>query len=163
MHLGGKDDKRQITACFAGTMTGDFLEQWGHNARLHRWNYLTIRRERSWSLHWITQHYCCLTIFKLSVWKRYSGTLILIMYSYVILIPPNCTDRLQPLDISVNKPAKDFLRQEFQDWYSKKICHQFQGLESKEPVDLRFTIMKPLGAQWMISLHKYLKSKPQII
>ena len=23
--LGGKDDKRQITACFAGTMTGDFL------------------------------------------------------------------------------------------------------------------------------------------
>ena len=23
--LRGRDDKRQITACFAGTMTGDFL------------------------------------------------------------------------------------------------------------------------------------------
>ena len=79
---------------------------------------------------------------------------------YVILIPPNCTDSLQPLDISVNKPAKDFLRRKFQDWYSKKISRQFQGLESKEPVDLRLAIMKP---QWMISLHTYLKSNPQII
>ena len=64
---------------------------------------------------------------------------------YVILIPPNCTDRLQPLHISVNKLVKDFLQREFQDWHSKKICRQFQGLESKEPVDLRLAIMKPLG------------------
>ena len=27
---------------------------------------------------------------------------------YVILLPPSCTDRLQPMDLSVNKPAKDF-------------------------------------------------------
>jgi len=25
VYLAGKDDKRQITACFAGTMEGDFL------------------------------------------------------------------------------------------------------------------------------------------
>ena len=30
-------------------------------------------------------------------------------------------------------------------------------------VDLRLAIMKPLKAQWMISLHTYLKSNPQII
>ena len=24
--------------------------------------------------------------------------------------PPNCTDKLQPLDISTNKPAEDFLK-----------------------------------------------------
>ena len=29
---------------------------------------------------------------------------------YVVLIPPNCTDRLQPMDLSMNKPAKDFLQ-----------------------------------------------------
>lgn len=26
----------------------------------------------------------------------------------VVLLPANCTDRLQPLDLSINKPAKDF-------------------------------------------------------
>jgi len=31
----------------------------------------------------------------------------------MILIPANCTDRLQPLDISVNKAAKEFLRKQF--------------------------------------------------
>ena len=27
-----------------------------------------------------------------------------------IFVLPNCTDQLQPLDLSINKPAKDFLR-----------------------------------------------------
>ena len=36
----------------------------------------------------------------------------------VVLIPPNCTDHLQPLDISVNKAVKDHLRGQFQSWYA---------------------------------------------
>ena len=47
----------------------------------------------------------------------------------VLLIPPNCTDRLQPLDISVNKAAKEFLRGKFQKWYAQEVCSQFQGGE----------------------------------
>ena len=31
-----------------------------------------------------------------------------------VLVPASCTDRLQPLDISVNKSAKSFLKSEFQ-------------------------------------------------
>ena len=32
-------------------------------------------------------------------------------------MPANTTDQLQPLDISVNKPAKEFLKRKFEQWY----------------------------------------------
>ena len=78
---------------------------------------------------------------------------------YVVLLPPNCTDRLQPMDLSVNKPAKDFLRKEFNTWYSKQVCSQFQGKTEKSPVDIRASVVKPLGAEWMKALFDYFKGK----
>lgn len=45
---------------------------------------------------------------------------------HLCLLPPNTTDRLQPLDISVNKPAKDFLKQKFDQWYSENFFEQLQ-------------------------------------
>ena len=42
----------------------------------------------------------------------------------VCLLPANTTDRLQPLNISVNKPAKHFLREKFQDWYANQVLQQ---------------------------------------
>ena len=79
---------------------------------------------------------------------------------YVILIPPNCTDGLQPMDLSVNKPAKDFLQNKFQTWYSKQVCSQFQG---KSPIDTRTSVVKPFGAEWMIALFSYFQGRPEII
>ena len=36
---------------------------------------------------------------------------------HICLLPANTTDLLQPMDISVNKLAKDFLKQQFNQWY----------------------------------------------
>ena len=81
----------------------------------------------------------------------------------VVMVPPNCTDRLQPLDVSVNKPAKNFLCQKFHLWYAQNVCTQLEGKIPKEPVDLRLSVLKPLGARWMVELYDFLKSKPDII
>ena len=91
-----------------------------------------------------------------------------IMY---IIVPPNTTDRLQPMDLSVNKTAKEFLRSKFQNWYAAKISDQIKSKSllpsgqprSLDPIDLKLSIVKPLGARWMINLYDYLKSKPSII
>ena len=84
---------------------------------------------------------------------------------YVVMVPANCTDRLKPLDVSVNKPAKNFLRQQFHTWYAEQISQQLGEKASAHahPVDLRLSVVKPLGAQWMIKLYNYFKSKPEII
>ena len=80
-----------------------------------------------------------------------------------MLISPNCTDRLQPLDLSVNKSIKAHLRSEFQLWYAKEVYTQLQGCAEKKPVDLKLSVVKPLGAAWMKSAYDYVKSKPEII
>ena len=81
----------------------------------------------------------------------------------VVIIPTNCTDRSQPLDLRINKAAKEFLRTQFSNWYADQICNQLrQGVKPVKSVDLRLSIIKPLGARWMIALYDYFKSKPEI-
>ena len=59
--------------------------------------------------------------------------------------------------------AKEFLRRKFQEWYAMQIFNQHQGKVDKKPVDLRLSIVKRLGAGWMIHLYDYLKTKPDMI
>ena len=86
---------------------------------------------------------------------------------FVALLPPNTTDLLQPLDITVNKSAENYLWQQFQDWYSKKISEQLEGQDMAnvmlEPVDLSLPIMIELGAKWLTDVGEYLASNPQFI
>ena len=39
----------------------------------------------------------------------------------VVRVPPNCTDKLQPLDVSVNKPVKDEMKKRFHEWYAEEV------------------------------------------
>lgn len=82
----------------------------------------------------------------------------------VVLVTSNCTDKLQPLDLSVNKPAKDHLKQKFHKWYAEKVTEQIDAGKSPDEVvvDMKLTVMKEVGAKWLVSMHDYFQGHPEI-
>ena len=64
----------------------------------------------------------------------------------------------------MNKPAKDFLREKFQDWYASKVLQQLDSSvdidQELQPIDLSLPILRELGAKWMAS---YFANNPDII
>ena len=82
-----------------------------------------------------------------------------------IHVPNNHTNLFQPLDISVNKSAKCFIADKYQDWYAKKVLQQLnRGVAAHDvKVDVKLSIMKPLHAKWIIEMYHYLKRSKQIV
>ena len=42
----------------------------------------------------------------------------------VVIVPHNLTNKFQSLDISVNKPAKAFISNKYNSWFSKQVSAQ---------------------------------------
>ena len=65
------------------------------------------------------------------------------------------------MDLSINKPAKDYLRRRFEEWYSQ----QGKDIDSieLELINMGLPILKELGAKWLVDMHKYIEMNPQII
>ena len=82
---------------------------------------------------------------------------------FVVKIPANCTDRLQPMDLSVNKAVKDFMRNKFVEWYSMEVMDQLKGDETYAKVDFKLSTMKPLVTKWLIELFDYLSKYSSLI
>ena len=78
-----------------------------------------------------------------------------------VLVPTNCTDRLQPLDLSINKPVKEFLRRKFQEWYASQIASQLEA--DTQQVDMHLSIMKSLCARWLVAAYDYICANPTFI
>ena len=76
----------------------------------------------------------------------------------MVLVPSNCTDKLQPLDVSVNKPTKDQLKQSFHKWYADQVKQQLEAGKSPDEMsmDLRLSIVKEVGAKWITAMYDYL-------
>ena len=81
----------------------------------------------------------------------------------VVSVPANCTDRLQPMDLSINKSVKEFMRGKFRDWYSEQVQDQLSEGKEITPVDLKMSTMKPLGARWLVSLYDYITENRSIV
>ena len=82
-----------------------------------------------------------------------------------VLVPPNLTHKFQPLDINVNGVAKGFLKDKFQKWYTDQIQKQVDDGKGVYEVDIdtRLSRMKPIHAQWLISLYDKLRNSEQLI
>lgn len=190
------DDKRQITAVFGGSLTGDFLPiQLIYQGTTKRC-LPTVEFLRDWQVtfshnHWANEetmidylqkilipyvdnkrkllklrdNYPALVLFDHFSGQMTESVLKLLDENHIhrVVIPANCTDRLQPLDVSVNKAAKEFLRRKLHDWYAQKICTQLEEEQPIAPVDLRLSVVKPVRAKWMVELYDYFKAKPEII
>ena len=64
----------------------------------------------------------------------------------------------QPLDLTVNKAAKNYTKQKFSDWFT---CQINAGLENGQELDdieieYRLSVLKPLHAKWLISFYNYM-------
>ena len=100
---------------------------------------------------------------KVSKWKNNITKLLEKNNIYVVSVPANCTERLQPMDLSVNKSVKEYMRSMFGDWHSMQVQHQLDEGEEILPVDLGMSTMKQLGARWLVSLYDYLQENSSIV
>ena len=74
-----------------------------------------------------------------------------------IQLPPNCTDKLQPLDLSVNKPVKDGMKAKFQQWYTDEVKRQLQTTPVKQIKDVNLAVVKNPSASWLNSVWQALE------
>ena len=52
----------------------------------------------------------------------------------MVSVPNNWTNYFQPLDLTVNKSSKDFLRKEAQSWYSQEIVKQMEARKRSDQI-----------------------------
>ena len=73
-----------------------------------------------------------------------------------VKVPANHTDLFQPLDLTVNKPAKAFVSNKYQQWYADKVSKQMsQGVTPHDvKVDVKLSIVKPLHAEWVVEYYQ---------
>ena len=110
----------------------DFPEKWDITYSANHWSNETIMKEyidnillpyikeKRRNLN-LADDYPALVLFDNFKVKHTSNLLTLFDQNNinVVLIPANCADRLQPLDVSVNKAVKNQLRTQFQSWYAQ--------------------------------------------
>ena len=85
--------------------------------------------------------------------------------NYHVFIPPNCTDRLQPLDVAINKPMQSFMKEKFILLYSSQVQEQLHSGERIDEVKMTMilSVMKNVKCSWIVEMIDHIKHKSDII
>ena len=74
------------------------------------------------------------------------------------------TNKFQLLDITVNKPAKSFIKDKYNMWYTEQVAKQLEG---KAPADVEVSLnlseIKPLHAKWIYEMYEYLWGRSDLV
>ena len=86
-------------------------------------------------------------------------------YCEVVIVPHNLTNKFQPLDIRVNKAAKAFTENMYNEWFSNEFATQLS--RSVDPTEGKITSklsgLKPSHASWITDLNEHLKKETGMI
>ena len=83
----------------------------------------------------------------------------------VVIVPHNLTNKFQPLDITVNKPAKSFISNKYNEWFSKQVSQQLE--KGIQPADVKVSLglieLKVMHAKWILELYNHLCHQNEIV
>ncbi|KAH3834638.1 hypothetical protein DPMN_107970 [Dreissena polymorpha] len=84
-----------------------------------------------------------------------------------LFVPASCTDRLQPLNLSVNFEYKQSLKGCFHDCYSNQVAKMLGDKDGDVTtvanVDMKTSTLKPIHAEWLISTHYKMEGRGDLI
>ena len=68
----------------------------------------------------------------------------------LIIATHNLTNKFQPLDITVNNPAKGFIKDKYNMWYTEQVAKQLNEVNAPADVEVSLNLseIKPLHAKW---------------
>ena len=196
--IKGVDDKRQITATFAISLTGEFLPiqliYTGKTKRsLPKYSFPSSFSATFTLNHWsntekLVEFFEEIIFPYLERTKQTEGYpseqhSLIIMDTFkgqdndtlkelcaesncdVVIVPHNLTNKFQPLDLSVNKAAKSFIQNKYNDWFAEQVSTQLRN--GKDPADVKVSSklsdLKPLHARWVVDWYHYVQDEKQMI
>ena len=84
----------------------------------------------------------------------------------VVIVPHNLTNNFQPLDLSINKAAKSFIQNKYNDWFADQVFTQLQN--GKDPTDVKISSklsdLKSIHSRWIVDWYNHaIKEKEMIV
>ena len=83
----------------------------------------------------------------------------------VVILPHKLTNKFQPLDNTVNEPAKSFISNKYNDWFSKQASQQL--VKGIQPADVKVSFgiieLKLMHSKWILELYNHLCHQNEII